>query len=500
MSINRMKLWLALGLQLLVTSTAAAQELQEDEWLPGIRDTKLFAPADLSYYGNGPRRNKGWFFTIEGLQWATSAPERTSIGNPDYHPLTYDGQGYAIQQNTMDTGFIIPYMRQGERLQLGFVDEDGKGWLVGTTVLHSATSHGYASNAGVSFYAPFVNGVNALEGFVQEPLVVPTNQPDGFIGGGQGGNIAIVNADINHNNVFGATGQDIGTPNATPPPDFVPPPDGFPDILAATDYGDLVQLPVIFPHLETKYTSRLWGIEVMRTWQLAKGKHGGAWDFMAGVRYLRFRDNFYFSGTGPSQTVTLVPVNGSSSSSNTTSPGTVMVGVLSDTAFTQTGDNNLVGPQIGLRNLIGKGRFSLATEARFMASANFQNIRQNGWVASRANMGRIIPTFPLIYQDNNVNYGTIVPQISTPNLSPQGVNHTHHSTQFSPVGELRLNAQYQIYRSLSVSVGWTGLVMGGMARSTNMVNYALPNLGILNTGNRQVVFVNGVTFGVNFNR
>ncbi len=496
MSINRMKLWLALGLQLLVTSMAAAQELVEDQWLPGVSDVKLFAPADLSYYGNGPRRPKGWFFTIEGLQWATSAPERTSIGNPDYHPLTFNGQGFGIQQNTLDTGFIIPTMRQGERLQLGFVDDEGKGWMAGTFVLHSQTSYGYASNAGVSFAAPFVNGVSALEGFVQQVTVVPANQPDGFIGGGGGGLLAVIDADINHNNVFGATGQDIGTPNTTPPPAFIAPPDGFPDILHATDFGDLVQLPVIFPHVTTKYNSRAWGIEVMRTWQLAKGNHGGAWDVMAGVRYLRFRDNFYFSGTGPSQSVLLVNANGGAA----LRPGTVMVGLLSDTAFTQTGDNNLVGPQLGIRNVFGKGRFSLSTEARFMTAANFQNIRQDGWVASRANMGRISPTFPLIYNDNNVNFGNLVPQFVTPNLSPSGVHHTLHSTQFSPVGELRLNANYQVYRSLSLNVGWTGLVMGGIARSTNMVNYSLPDMGILSAHNRQVVFINGVTFGVNINR
>lgn len=497
MSINRMKLWLALGLQLLVTSMAAAQELKEDEWLPGIRDARLFAPADLSYYGNGPRRPKGWFFTMEGLQWATSAPERTSVGNPDFHPLTFNGQGFGVQQNTLDTGFIVPGMRQGERLQLGYVDDEGKGWMVGTFVLHTATSYGNASNAGVSFSAPFINGVSPLEGFVEQALPIPANQP-GFTGGT--GTFAVVDADINHNGIFGASGQDIGTPNAAPPPLFVPPPDGFPDVPHATDFGDLVQLPIIFPHLQTKYSSRAWGAEVMRTWQLGKGRAGGAWDVMAGVRYLRFRDNFYFSGTGPEQSVVLVPAGGTGGGSTTNPPGQLIEGILSNTAFTQTGDNNLVGPQIALRYLVGKGRFSLNTEGRFMTAANFQTVRQDGWVASRPDMGKIQPTFPLIYQDNNATFGTIVPQFRTPNLSPAGVHHILHATQFSPLGELRLNANYQVFRSFSVNVGWSGLVMGGMARSPNMVSYSLPDMGILSAHNRQVVFINGVTFGMNFNR
>ncbi len=489
MSINRMKLWLALGLQLLVTSMAAAQELKEDEWLPGIRDARLFAPADLSYYGNGPRRPKGWFFTLEGLQMATSAPERTTVGNPDFHPLTFDGQGFAIQQNTVDTGFILPGMRQGERLQLGYVDDEGKGWMVGTMVLHTASSYNTTTNAGMSFSAPFVNGVSPLEGFVNEILPIPANQP-GFTGSTTG--FASVNADINGNGIFGASGQDIGTPNASPPPLFVPPPDGFPDVPHATDFGDLVSLPIVFPVLQTKYSVRTWGVEVMRTWQLGKGRIGGAWDVMAGVRYLRFRDSFYFSGTGQHIVVQLTPPPPAT--------GDVYTGLLSDTAITQTADNNLVGPQIGLRYVKGYGRLSIQTEARFMAAANFQNNRQNGWIANRPNQALVRPLFTLFPHDNTILRYGFVPSVTTPNLFSSGVNHTQHATQFSPVGELRVNLNYQIYRSLGVNVGWTGLVMGGMARSPDMVNYALPDMGILSAHNRQVVLLNGINFGVNINR
>ncbi|HXT60465.1 MAG TPA: BBP7 family outer membrane beta-barrel protein [Pirellulales bacterium] len=499
MSINRMKLWLALGLQLLVTSMSAAQELKEDEWVPGVKDVRLFAPADLSYYGNGPRRPKGWWFTIEGLNWATSAPERTPVGNPDFHPLTFDGEGFAQQQNTQDTGYITPYMKQGERLQLGYVDDEGKGWMVGTIVLHTSTSQLTSSNAGVSFFAPFVNGVSPLEGFAESVLPIPPNQPAGFIGGGGGtggggggtNNSLVVDADVNGNGIFGATGQDIGTPNANPPPFFVPPPDGFPDVPHATDFGDLVQLPIVFSHLTTKYSSRLWGIEVMRTWQLAKRK-SGAWDLMAGVRYLRFRDNFYFSGTGEHTNVTLTPPP--------PALGDVYTGVLADTAFTQTADNNLVGPQIGLRYIKAKGRLSLSTEARFMAAANFQTNQQNGWIANRPNAALNRPNFVLLPHDNTIFRYGFVPSVTTPNLFNTGVHHTQHATQFSPVGELRFNLNYQVYRSLSVNVGWTGLVMGGMARSPNMVNYALPDMGILSAHNRQTVLIQGINFGASINR
>ncbi|HUY92184.1 MAG TPA: BBP7 family outer membrane beta-barrel protein [Pirellulales bacterium] len=491
MSINRMKLWLALGLQLLVTSMAAAQELTEDQWAPGIKDTRLFAPADLSYYGGGPRRPKGWFFSAEAVGMSTSAPDRVPIGDPDYHPLVFDGAGFTTQQNTQDTGFITPRLQSGERLQLGYVDDEGKGWMVGTLVLHSSTSTLTTGNAGVSFNAPFVNGVSPLEGFVDEVLPIPANQPAGFIGGGLTGFLA-VNADLNGNGVFGASGQDIGTPNAAPPPAFVPPPDGFPDIPHATDYGDLAQFPIVFPHLTTKYTSRFWSIEVMRTWQMANGRKGGAWELMAGVRYVRFRDSFYFSGTGNHTTVALVPPP--------PALGDVYSGILSDTAFTQTADNNVVGGQIGLRYTKAKGRLSFSAEGRFMAGANFQSAQQNGWIANRPNAALNRPNFVLLPHDNTILRYGFVPSVNTPNLYNLGVHHTHYATQFSPLGELRLGLNYQVYRSLALNVGWTGIVIGGVARSPNMVSYTLPAMGINTGGDRQTVFIQGITAGVSLNR
>lgn len=495
MSINRMKLWLALGLQLLVTSMAAAQELTEDEWLPGFKDTRLFAPADLSYYGNGPKRNRGWFFTADAVGMSTNQPDRVPIGNPDYHPLVFDGEGFTTQPNTQDTGFITPRLQSGQRYQLGYVDDEGKGWMVGSLVLTTSTSQLTTGNAGVSFFAPFVNGVSPLEGFAESVLPIPPNQPAGFIGGGGGtgtNNLFVVDADLNGNGIFGASGQDIGTPNANPPPAFVPPPDGFPDIPHATDFGDLVQFPIIFPHLTTKYSSRFWGVEVMRTWQMAKGRHGGAWDLMAGVRYVRFRDNFYFSGTGNHTTVALIPPP--------PALGDVYSGILSDTAFTQTADNNVVGAQIGLRYVKGKGRLSFSSEARFMAGANFQAAQQNGWIANRPNAALNRPNFVLLPHDNTIFRYGFVPSVTTPNLYNLGVHHTHYATQFSPLGELRLGLNYQVYRSLAVNVGWTGIVMGGVARSPNMVSYTLPDMGILNQGTRQTVFIQGITLGVSINR
>src|SRR5215469_14420490 len=241
MSINRSKLWLALGLPLLFASMAWGQELPDNEWLPGIRDFQASAPASstTSPYGSGPKRSRGWFFTAEAIAWSTSQPQRATIGDAGYTPLvSYDGMGYFQQQNSMDTGFIQPTLQQGSRLQLGYVGEDGLGWLVGTFVLHSSTSTGTGSNAGVSFFAPNVPGVpgNETEGFIDNytnAASIFSNQP------------IVLDTDVNHNGVFGMDGRAIiqnigGVPTITA---IVP---------APVDWGDLIQLPIYFQQVQVK--------------------------------------------------------------------------------------------------------------------------------------------------------------------------------------------------------------------------------------------------------
>ena len=74
-------------------------------------------------------------------------------------------------------------------------------------------------------------------------------------------------------------------------------------------------------------------------------------------------------------------------------------------------------------------------------------------------------------------------------------------TEFSALGELRFNLSYQVFNKASINVGWTGLIVDGIARPSDMINYQLPNMGILVHGNnRQTVFMEGLTLGFIFNR
>lgn len=494
MSINRTNTWLFVGVQLLLVSVAAAQELPENAYVRGVDDVQLFAPADLSSYGNGPPRPRGWFFTVEGLQWGISKPNKTVIGKEGFNPLAAEGRGFAQplpgsgnqnnanpgfaglgfinQPSSVDTDFISDALNGGERIQFGYV-EDGQGWLVGTTVLQGQVSNFVGGNVGVAFFAPFTLGISALEGFIPGP--------GGF------------DADLNGNNVYGRNGRDLGTPNANPPPAFTLPFDGIPDTPAPTDFGDLVSFPVFFDTLVAKNINRFWGVEVMHLWQFPSRPRGNnTWGFMAGTRYMRFQDNFIVEGYGDISP-TPTPPNGQGGNNN--QQGQSINGVLADSKWNTRADNNLIGPQIGLKFAHNRGRLSLVTEARFVAAANFQNFNQVGSIASRPQIA------PSGQGGQGGGQGTVVTSLpgDAINLFPLGFQHNDHQTTFSPVGELRFDLKYQLFRSFSVNAGWTGTIMGGMARSANIIDYSLPDMGILKIHTRQEVFMQGVNFGAAFN-
>ncbi|MEX2119960.1 MAG: BBP7 family outer membrane beta-barrel protein [Pirellulales bacterium] len=464
MSINRMKSWLAFALLLGLPSFAAAQELPEDAYLPGVDDVQWFDRADLSAYGNGQRRPEGYFFTGEALQWAISPPEETTIGKEGFSPLAAgsprlsDDLGFVNQPNSLTTGFIEANLGSGSRFQLGRICDD-RGWMLGSFVLHSQTQNLTGSNAGVAMDAPFVNGVSVLEGFVDINV-------DGFAD------------DLNFNNVFGPDGIDLGTPNDAPPPAFILPFDGIPDAPFPTDFSDLVSLPIIFKNVYVRHSAKAWGVEAMRLWRLKPGKRGGWWEILAGARYMKFDDELWVHGEGEVflyiDIISGLPFDG-------------IHGALADSKWDTTAENNIVGPQLGLRYSRQRGRFGFSAEGRFLAGTNMQSIRQLGFIANPPRTNRAISIFTLVPGDPL-------------NLFPTAFQHTFKATEFAPVAELRVDASYQLFSKVSFNVGWTGMFADGIARSSNMIDYTLPSMGILGQHNRQDLIINGINFGIVINR
>ena len=81
---HRIKSFLAIA-ALLSSSVALGQEMKgHGPFQPSqVRyDLDLFAPPDLSTYGNWPRPNEGFWFQYDRLYMAIQQPSRTEIGVP----------------------------------------------------------------------------------------------------------------------------------------------------------------------------------------------------------------------------------------------------------------------------------------------------------------------------------------------------------------------------------------------------------------------------------
>jgi hypothetical protein len=59
---------------------------------------------------------------------------------------------------------------------------------------------------------------------------------------------------------------------------------------------------------------------------------------------------------------------------------------------------------------------------------------------------------------------------------------------------------YQLFRSVQLHAGWTGIATDGIARSSNMINYTLPSMGINLEKNEQDLFIHGLNIGLTINR
>ena len=140
MPFNRTKTGVAVGLLvLLLAATSFGQ---------GPLGMQLFAPADVSTFGGGPRPNEGYFFSFDGLYWSIQKPNVAPIGSPI--PRSVDGSvtnvisfggnyilptranggiGFYDQTSSQDTSPLVNNFQTGERYEFGRVEDD-RGWMV----------------------------------------------------------------------------------------------------------------------------------------------------------------------------------------------------------------------------------------------------------------------------------------------------------------------------------------------------------------------------------
>jgi len=323
MLLNRTSSVLAVAAIVLALGVPSAAQ---DLW-----DAQLFAPANLSPYGGGPSPHEGYFFTFDGLNWNISAPDVTTIGDPNQTRTVYYGvhplddldplSDIRIQSNTLDTSPLEAVPTLGNRIEFGRIN-DHKGWMFGVYRLTSQTQRYMRTGVDMVFiddeFGP--RGSRLLEGIV-------------------------------------------GT--VTDPLD----PDTQIDIIR--------NLPLTFDEVFVRNEVAHWSTElsfIHRTHQL---HHGGYFEWLFGARYLQFDETFEVDARGD-----IFDDTGDDAVDDVAAQ---VPAILADSIWCTRAENHLIGPQIGLRWFKKCHRFTYNVEGRYMAGFNFQNLRQQGTLGTELN-------------------------------------------------------------------------------------------------------------------
>ncbi len=254
--------------------------------------------------------------------------------------------------------------------------------------------------------------------------------------------------------------------------------DSDPEVTAFLNVGTL---PFIFEEIRMNNHLVLNGVELTRFYRARKLHSGAYFELLYGVRWFQIDDSIVFEADGngtAAQTITLNPGFGFDSGTFT-----FPLNILNGSVWTNRALNNLVGPQIGVRLFRQRGRWVTSLEARFLAAANFQNIHLTTNLGNQTLAGQSV-------NDNILTF-----------FRGLGSNVHRYTTTFSPVGELRVNASWQATRNVGLKFGYTGMIVGGISRASNTIDYDSVNLiGLLDGNNNQIFFLNGLNFGVEINR
>ena len=536
MTVNKITMWLAACFLLVAQSATVDAQislLQDDEFCGDCceHDLQFFAPVDFDFECQPISRRCGWYFAFDKISWAMTG-ERTQLGDP-----TLNVQSEVVLTQTANSEGVAPPTYQiinsvqdappgsefgwGERYEFGRMD-NGSGWLLGildgpeinttevygfneltipgTLPLITRTNNdnnpttlfdiddidpGLAAllfpfgpndvstsiNGFGSVHVNFATPAGYLLGLRDYSVNGPNNELGPTIGGPSRVIVATtveteeINGVLTQNQITEAalvTGADIN-------PDDL---DGdgltfffvFIDVDASgdfndgdifvgngVDFDDLHTFNIAFDTVIARNITETQGFELMRTVDLdnshkMKKFQNSRASVAYGVRYLRLRDEFYFEGRG---------------------------GFTGLTYFDTEAQNSIVGPQIRGQWHTQNGRWGFDIDGRFTFGYNVQDMDQIGAVAQDFAPGAL----------NRSATG-----------QPNAVRSGSHEETFAPVVEFRADASYKITNSINARLGYTAIFIDNITRSSQIVRWALPDVGLLE-GGQQDIFINGVNFG-----
>ncbi|HUT91969.1 MAG TPA: BBP7 family outer membrane beta-barrel protein [Thermoguttaceae bacterium] len=408
----------------------------------GIDDLQLFAPADMSQYGGGYRANEGFFFSFDMMLMWPSKPDPGLIGDPTTRRVVITPQNPDVDDDGFfDPGFEPQKVIESSTLSTGVFDSDGV--------------------SGQRYDFGFIEGHHGwLSSFLNiRPQTQTLRASDAHV-------------------VF------VDAPFGSPPQYHLQGPIWTIIDPPAVGIGDgplwIDDLQVRFDDLEARYKITTWGAELSYMYRMHPFHCGGILEWFVGARYMEIDDRFS------------VDARERIAEGDDAPPENIPHG-LGDSWWENRVENHVVGPQVGLRWYRTGNRWTWSTEARFFSGFNQQNIKQQGLLGEHLNPQGVIDA---ALDDDQEG----VLKIS--NMAASAFSHDRRFHEWSPAAELRVDLKYQLTRSVSAGVGWTGIWVDGIARAPNTIDYILGQNTVMgiNDQNHEDFLAHGLNFRVELNR
>ncbi len=486
-----------------------------------ISDAQIWDVQTPNNYSGGARANDGFFFGAEGLYWALPSPKSSTVGNDAVEGENAFNVGWTVRNNST-VYYIKKETDEDEDEDSEDEDEDGNNGDLNIgggsdTSVSDLIKDGYDKVTDKEFldymadtYGP--QGMNYMKqgnswntNLLDTKFHVGQRYSFGFMSGHNGwdcsiftidgttdmsGNAIQLGLEDKNNNEIGS-----GYLSATIAGVELKTEWGNNDSYQDKD-GNLVvdRMLVEFDTARMWNEINAWGVE-LNYLRRAHATRVGMFELGLGVRYMKWDEEFGFWGGSDR-----------SGSGDIYAPN-----LLDDTSIETEADNNMVGPQIGLKWNRQTGRFGVEVLAKFTAAYNAQQVMNHSIIGSNGYANGIYGSEGIygdIYvTDDNEEEAEKWQQYVQSGIGSKGASgYSKESFDvFTPIVELGVKFNFDLTRKIKFSLGWSGIFASNVARPAGMVDYTLDKstasvMGLHAENHENNVFMHGFVFGLTLNR
>lgn len=498
-------------------STASAQ----------ISDAQIWDVQTPNNYSGGVRSNDGFFFGAEGLYWALPSPKSSVVGNEAVEGENAFNVGWTVRNNS-----TVYYIKkdtsddEDEDEEDDEEDDNEEGGNNGElnigggsdTSVSDLIKDGYDKVTDKEFldymadtYGPMgmnykTQGNSWNTNLLDTKFHVGQRYTFGFMSGHNGWECSVFTIDgttdmggnaiqlglQDLNNNMDGLGSNYLAGTIT----GVKREENWEDC-TQTENGDLKvdRMLVEFDSARMWNDINTWGVE-LNYLRRAHATRVGMFELGLGVRYMKWNEEFGFWG-------------GSDRSGN----GEIYApNFLDDTSIETEADNNMVGPQLGLKWSRQTGRFGMEVLAKFTAAYNAQQVSNEALIGSNGYANGIYGSEGIygdiyVADDENSETAQKWQQYVQTGIGAKGASgYSKESFDvFTPIFELGVKFNFDLTSKVKFSLGWSGIYAGNIARPAGMTDYTLDYstqrvMGLNSENHKSDVFMHGFVFGLTLNR